>query len=129
MFEEYKPIQVWRTLLINGRRTTVRLETSMWEAFDEIIERENITPSDLYNIIDRRRGRMKGRPGLAPTIRVFISIYFRKAFHLSPAPYRALGNDNEQLSPILEAVFKEIGPEPTDNKADDPNKDRFGASV
>ncbi|CAK0754817.1 hypothetical protein CCP2SC5_10092 [Azospirillaceae bacterium] len=102
------PAQVWRTLVINGRRTTVRLETVMWSALDEIAEREHADVPQLCSIIDRRRGKA----GLAPSIRVLITAYYRKAFHQNPTPYRALGDTGGDFGPLLTYAFNACGPEP-----------------
>ena len=60
---------------INGRRTSLRLEPAMWDALDEICQREDLTRHQLCTRIDRR----KRAPGLTAAVRVFVVEYFRAA--------------------------------------------------
>jgi len=107
--------QVWRTLVINGRRTTVRLETGMWDALDEIAEREGWDIPNLCSLIDRQRVRA----GLAPSIRVFIAAYYRRATNLNPQPlYREAAEDGptQSLSPLIRHALSACGPDPTESQ-------------
>ena len=58
-----------------GHRTSMRLEASMWEALDEIGEREGKTLHELCSTIDEYRDESS----LTAAIRVFILSYFRSA--------------------------------------------------
>lgn len=67
---------VQRNLPISGRRTTVRLEDEMWEAFNEVVEREEFTVEDLVGHIHSRK---KTGQSFTSAIRVFLMLYYRKA--------------------------------------------------
>jgi predicted DNA-binding ribbon-helix-helix protein len=62
----------WST---SGHRTNMRLEASIWDALDEITDREGKTLHGLYFVIDGRRDESN----LTAAIRVFILNYFRSA--------------------------------------------------
>ena len=66
---------VSRNIRVNGRRTSIRLEHAMWQAFEDIAARENNPIRTLCTIIDERR-----RGGnLTAAVRLFIIGYFRIA--------------------------------------------------
>lgn len=62
-----------RNVVIGGRRTTVRLEGSIWLALDEICERERMTRHDLCSRIEE----MRGVANRAQAIRATVVSYFR----------------------------------------------------
>ncbi len=64
-----------RNVTIGGRRTSVRLEPAMWDALEEICQRENLTPHELCENIDKFRQASS----LTAAIRVFVVSYFRVA--------------------------------------------------
>ena len=66
---------VSRNVSINARRTSLRLEPSMWEALAEIARRENMTIHQLCTQVDARRHESS----LTAAIRVFTLSYFRAA--------------------------------------------------
>ena len=61
---------------VNGRRTSVRLETSMWDAFQDIAARENCSVHDIATVIAHRKS-----PAITLTtaIRVFTLLYYKAA--------------------------------------------------
>ncbi|WP_119166957.1 ribbon-helix-helix domain-containing protein [Algihabitans albus] len=67
---------VSRNVTVRGRRTSLRLEPAMWDAFAEVCNRETMTPSVLCSEIDRTR-RPEG--SLTAAVRVFLLAYFREA--------------------------------------------------
>jgi predicted DNA-binding ribbon-helix-helix protein len=79
-----------RNVRIDGRRTSVRLEPSMWEALLEISERENQSFHDICTMVDRNRTET----GFTSGLRVFILDYFwrptggsrRRSTRSSPPP-------------------------------------------
>ena len=82
---------VSRNVTVRGRRTSLRLEPAMWDAFAEVCNREAVTPSILCSEIDRTRDP-KG--SLTAAVRVFLLAYFqeaateqghRQASHASPS--------------------------------------------
>jgi predicted DNA-binding ribbon-helix-helix protein len=66
---------VARNVRVAGRRTSVRLEPSMWEALQEVAEREGKTINDLVTEIDRVRPEST----LTAAIRVHLLAYYRRA--------------------------------------------------
>ncbi|MBP2312953.1 ribbon-helix-helix domain-containing protein [Azospirillum soli] len=119
-----------QNVMINGRRTSMRLEPFMWTALAEIARREDLSIHQLCSEIDRRLhdGRPApaedgGRPGkrapdhssLTSAVRVFIADYFLTAAKASPdwnqppaeAPHapaatdRATGPTGEPRRPVV----------------------------
>ncbi len=66
---------VSRNITVNGRRTSIRLEPSMWQALDEIRALEGITINQFCERVDAVR---RDAP-LTAAIRVAILAYYRKA--------------------------------------------------
>jgi len=64
-----------RNVIVERRRTSLRLEPAMWDAMAEICRREEVSLHDLCTLIDRRRHASS----LTAAIRVFIVAYFRAA--------------------------------------------------
>lgn len=64
-----------RNVTVNGHRTSMRLEPSMWDALDEICRREAATIHKLCSMIDSIRVQST----LTAAMRVFIVTYFRAA--------------------------------------------------
>ena len=57
-----------RNITLRGRRASVRLEPPMWDAFEEIAQREGMTLSALSSLVDTERRESS----LIAAIRVFI---------------------------------------------------------
>ncbi len=66
---------VIRNVTIGGRRTSMRLEPAMWDALEEICQRENLPRNELCGNIDNFRKASS----LTAAVRVFIATYFRAA--------------------------------------------------
>ena len=64
-----------RNIVIDGRRTSVRLEPQMWDALEEIARREERTVHHVCTAASRLRRHSTLTAGL----RVFILRYFREA--------------------------------------------------
>ncbi len=64
-----------RNVTVGGRRTSLRLEPAMWDAWEEICRREEMSQHELCAMIDERRRASS----LTAAIRVFIVNYFRAA--------------------------------------------------
>ncbi len=65
-----------RNIIVDGHRTSIRLEPAMWLAFTKIAERESMTIHQLGTRIDRLRDK---NCGLTAAIRVFLLAYFQEA--------------------------------------------------
>lgn len=63
-------------IMIDGRRTSVRLEKEMWMAIKEIARNEKCTIHDLCTAVSQRK---KAETSLTAAIRVFIMAYFQAA--------------------------------------------------
>lgn len=71
-----KTVLVSRNLVIDGRRTSARLEPEMWVALFDIVRREGRSVHEVCTLIS------KSKPegcSLTAAIRVFIVAYFRAA--------------------------------------------------
>jgi predicted DNA-binding ribbon-helix-helix protein len=71
-----KTTLISHNIMIEGRRTSVRLEKEMWMAIKEIARRERCTVHALCDIISQRK---KTDTSLTAAIRVFIMAYFQAA--------------------------------------------------
>ena len=67
---------VGRNIRVNGRRTSARLEPSMWTAFYDIARREGRTVDDIATEIARLKGP---KTSLTAALRVFVMAYYREA--------------------------------------------------
>jgi predicted DNA-binding ribbon-helix-helix protein len=65
-----------RNITVHGRRTSIRLEHSMWEALRELSGRERMTMSELCSRIAASKDAALT---LTAALRVFIVDYFRGA--------------------------------------------------
>ena len=61
--------------MVDGHRTSVRLEPQMWDALAEIARREGQTVHDVCSIVSHIRSDST----LTASLRVFILRYFREA--------------------------------------------------
>jgi predicted DNA-binding ribbon-helix-helix protein len=70
------PGLISRNVTVRGRRTSMRLEASMWEALTEICRRERVRAADICTRVATAKS-----PALTLTaaLRVFIANYFRDA--------------------------------------------------
>ena len=78
-----KSVVIKRSILINGRKTSVSLENEFWEGLREIADREMIAHSTLVEQIDQERDNIN----LSSAIRVFVFNHFR-----SPGRVKPVGN-------------------------------------
>ena len=62
-----------RSILLNGRKTSVSLENEFWEALHEIAKHENVAISALVEKLDKVRTNIN----LSSAIRVFVLNHFR----------------------------------------------------
>ena len=64
---------VCKNVIVNGRRTSMRLDRETWLSLADICARENLTLHELCSKIDSA----KGRSGLSSATRLFVLTYFR----------------------------------------------------
>ena len=67
---------VTRNITVSGRRTSMRLEPKMWDALEEICNRQGWPMAEVFSRIDAQRN---GPGSLTTATRVFILNYFRHA--------------------------------------------------
>jgi len=82
-----------KNVTVNGRRTSMRLETEMWAALDHIARREKTT----VNQICSRAERYQGAASLTSAVRVFVLLYFRR--------FAKVGDLSPDVSAQLDDVF------------------------
>lgn len=73
---------VIRNIVVAGRRTSVRLEPTMWEALRDVARRRKLSVSALVTEIDRQRSASS----LTAAIRVYIVDFYRAAAAASAPP-------------------------------------------
>ena len=89
-----KSVVIKRSILINGRKTSVSLENEFWEGLREIADREMIAHSTLVEQIDQERDNVN----LSSAIRVFVFNHFRSPGRVKPAGnFRQLGAKSMKL--------------------------------
>lgn len=64
-----------RNVTVSGHRTSLRLEQDVWDALDEICDREGISVHNLCTLIEQRRAHSSR----TAAVRAFILGYFREA--------------------------------------------------
>ena len=64
---------ICKNVIVNGRRTSMRLDRETWISLSDICAREGITIHELCSKIDR----VRGRSGLSSATRLFVLSYFR----------------------------------------------------
>lgn len=63
-------------IVVDERRTSVRLEKEMWLGLKDIARREHCTIHDICNVIDQRK---RENTSLTAAIRVFVMVYYQSA--------------------------------------------------
>jgi predicted DNA-binding ribbon-helix-helix protein len=64
-----------RNVFVSGRRTSIRLEPAMWDAFEELCRREGRTLHAVCSQVEENRGEQS----LTRALRIHILSYFRSA--------------------------------------------------
>ena len=64
---------VCKNVIVNGRRTSMRLDRETWISLADICTREGLTIHELCSKIDSS----KGQSGLSSATRLFVLTYFR----------------------------------------------------
>lgn len=64
-----------RNVTVAGRRTSLRMEPEMWDALQEVSQREKVSLHDLCTSVSKKRGLHS----MTAAIRVFLLNYFRAA--------------------------------------------------
>ncbi|MBO7332552.1 MAG: ribbon-helix-helix domain-containing protein [Alphaproteobacteria bacterium] len=64
-----------KNVVVNGRRTSMRLDRETWQALSDICKRENISLYKLCSLIDDA----KQESGLSSATRLFVLTYYRRS--------------------------------------------------
>jgi len=64
---------ICKNVIVNGRRTSMRLDRETWLSLADICDREKLTIHELCSKIDSA----KGKSGLSSATRLFVLTYFR----------------------------------------------------
>lgn len=65
---------VGRNIVVNGRRTSMRIESVLWDAMTMVCNREELTVSELCSRIEKIKGQ---DINLTAAVRTFLVAYFR----------------------------------------------------
>ena len=80
---------VCKNVIVNGRRTSMRLDRETWVSLADICEREGLTIHELCSKIDA----VKGQSGLSSATRLFVLTYFRFVLNKYEKVNETLGVD------------------------------------
>lgn len=111
---------VSRYFTVHGRRTTVRLDPVMWQAVEQIAEREALTVDDIVRKVDIRRGAL----GLTPALRVFIIAYLRRGFFPEGAVTGVGGPEDDLLLGSALAQIDKTRDEAVTGEGQEPEHDQ-----
>ncbi len=64
---------ICKNVIVNGRRTSMRLDRETWLSLSDICHREKMNIHELCSKIDSARGKS----GLSAATRLFVLMYFR----------------------------------------------------
>lgn len=73
-----------RNVMLNGKRTTLRLERYVWQNLDRIAEKTNHTVQDVLNHIWQSKADMS----MAPSVRLFLMLFFTHYAERFPRLYQ-----------------------------------------
>lgn len=73
---------ICKNVIVNGRRTSMRLDRETWISLADICNRERITIHELCSKIDR----IRGKSGLSSATRLFVLTYFRSELNKYEEP-------------------------------------------
>ncbi len=101
-------MRISKTLTVRGRSLTVRLEPAVWQALDELCQRQGLSEDDIVSEVDRTRGNT----ALVTAIRTHLTRYFKEAADRD-RPHRGLSessDDRPALSPAMLRALDSIAP-------------------
>jgi predicted DNA-binding ribbon-helix-helix protein len=67
---------ICRNIIVNGHRTSMRMERQVWNAIDEIVCREQLDRNYLFTTI---ANRLATNESLSSAVRVFVVTYYRES--------------------------------------------------
>ncbi len=79
---------ICKNVIVNGRRTSMRLDHETWVSLRDICYREQTT----VNLICSRLDNMRGVTGLSSSLRLFVLTYFRSELNKYEKPGLVISN-------------------------------------
>ena len=73
---------ICKNVIVNGRRTSMRLDRETWISLSDICAREHTNIHEICSKIDR----IRGRSGLSSAVRLFVLTYFRSELNKYEKP-------------------------------------------
>jgi len=70
---------VMHNVVVDGRRTTVRLEPVIWDALRDIARQKEVTVHDLVSDVNRRRTASSLSSGIRAYVVIYLSAGLRDA--------------------------------------------------
>ncbi len=95
-------MKICKNVLVNQRRTSMRLDKETCTALSDICLREKITLSKLCSQIDSCRGKAS----LSSSVRLFVLIYYQKM--LSSFEKKIGIEQKENISPRITTILSSI---------------------
>lgn len=92
--------QINRVICINNKKTTIRLASAEWEAFDIICQKENVSRNHLIDLLNSNKDK---NLGLTNSVRLFSIIYFHHLM-LEKEKHKYASPKIKPISPIFEAI-------------------------
>jgi len=94
------PELISRVISINDKKTSIRLASAEWEAFDIICQKENVARNHLLELLNNNKDK---NLGLTNSVRLFSIIYF---YHLLLEKEKQTYSSSKikPMSPIFEAI-------------------------
>lgn len=86
-----------RNVTISGRRTSLRLESAIWNAFEELCRREKTNFPEVCDLVERHRDQASRTSAL----RIFIINYFLMVSMNHPAALSGVQSDGLDVETIL----------------------------
>ena len=77
---------ICKNVIVNGRRTSMRLDRETWISLGDICARERTTLHELCSRIDR----VRHQSGLSSAVRLFVLTYFRSELNKYEKPFFAV---------------------------------------
>lgn len=91
-----------RSVVVDGHRTSMRLEPEFWSVLEEISLWEELTVSEICTQISRRRAR----DNLSSAVRIFTVVYGRS--HALAQALEAIGESSEPFAPLVPAALSNV---------------------
>lgn len=86
-------------VLVNGKRTSIRLEKEMWLALKDIARYEKCSVHDLCSMVSEYK---KNNKSLTSSVRVFVLSYFKEAATAKGHQLAGHGSGKEVVIPLIQ---------------------------